>query len=832
MRLRMPTRPTAQRLEPRILFFQISEVVQFPPAPSPALGPPDLRVTLDYTYDTGNFFDTLEKRAALQRAADAAVFLLSDDLAAIQPGGMVTWEALFESPSVGTPDVPIPNLTVPQDEMIVYAGARDLPGGMLSRGVPGGHRNTALMGGPQWEQLLDERVLASSDVFNGHAPWGGSVAFDADPALPWHFGESTDGLEGRYDFFTAATRAFAQLLGFGTSDEWASAVRLGQFTGTSAAAANGGPVQLDATLAHFLGDQTAMTPTQPPGVRQHLTTLDYAALVDLGWTTTGRMRFSPAPAHVAPGADPLRFDVTYHGRAPWVEEPLWLHRQYDEPGLPAAVVASRELTPTSRTVTYAFEPPGGAWDRADNDTYYVTTAAGGLSGSTVGRVVVDVESPPTASVTPWPVSTPTRTPHRLELYFNDDHAIDPASIDPEAVHPSVLLITGPGGAALSLARIQWAFPPTTPSHYFRAAIDVAPPGGAWGPEDNGEYTFALAPGVLRDVSGNVSPGGTFGKLLVDIRTDALRRQVLRSAADKPVMTVSLSGPGTMYVTPAAAAGPDVARVELTGTTEASTLSLRGPRARGASVAEIVADGPLGAILAPDVTLAGTITVAGALRRLRLRDNRGPATITVGPGPGLDVAIESAAALALDSASPIRTLSVGQWLKGDAAGPSRIVAPSIGSLSALSRAGRFEADVTAGSIGRARFAGALASATLRSAGPIGAVSAASVSGSRIFAGVADAVTGLPASPADFANGSASIGSLAVRGTFTDSLVAAPTIGRLTLPSVPTSNNNRPFGVAADLIRSAAVTVGPRALRLSNLGDPARSASHEEFVLRAL
>src|SRR5688500_1294707 len=198
MRLRMSSPPAAQHLEPRILLFSaVIDNVVLQPSPSPALGPPDIRVTLDYTYDTANFFDTPEKRAALQRAADAAVFLLSDDLAAIEPGGMVTWDALLESPSTGTPAVPIPNLFVPRDEMIVYAGARDLPGAMRSRGVPGGHRNTATMGGPPWEQLLDERVFSQSDVFNGHAPWGGSVAFDADPALPWHFGESADGLEGR-----------------------------------------------------------------------------------------------------------------------------------------------------------------------------------------------------------------------------------------------------------------------------------------------------------------------------------------------------------------------------------------------------------------------------------------------------------------------------------------------------------------------------------------------------------------------------------------------------------------------------------------------------------
>src|SRR5688572_29907036 len=94
-----------------------------------------LTVQFDFTYDDANFFDTPEKKAILQAAADAAVARYADTLAAIVPGGGNTWKAVIDHPATGG-NVEIPNLTVPQNTLIVFAGARSMSS--LGIGGPGG----------------------------------------------------------------------------------------------------------------------------------------------------------------------------------------------------------------------------------------------------------------------------------------------------------------------------------------------------------------------------------------------------------------------------------------------------------------------------------------------------------------------------------------------------------------------------------------------------------------------------------------------------------------------------------------------------------------------
>jgi hypothetical protein len=164
----------------------------------------------------------------------------------------------------------------------------------------------------------------------------------------------------------------------------------------------------------------------------------------------------------------------------------------------------------------------------------------------------------------------------------------------------------------------------------------------------------------------------------------------------------------------------------------------------------------------------------------------------------------------------------------------ITAPSIRQV--VTR-GDFAADVTTGTLGTLKVGGALAGADLRATTSIGRVMAASIRDSRIFAGVAGAVAALPSTPADFSNAAATIGGVSVkpRGLgFSNSLIAAPTVGKLSLGSIQASNGGTPFGVAADRIASVSgiAVGGTGSIRRSRLDDPTSSVTDGDFVLRLM
>jgi hypothetical protein len=95
------------------------------------------------------------------------------------------------------------------------------------------------------------------------------------------------------DFLSVAEHEIGHVLGIGTSNAWFDDVSsTGQFTGATVRAENGGsPVSLDPNsgFAHWRsgtrsgGLPATMDPSLRAGTRALFTTLDYAALNDIGW---------------------------------------------------------------------------------------------------------------------------------------------------------------------------------------------------------------------------------------------------------------------------------------------------------------------------------------------------------------------------------------------------------------------------------------------------------------------------------------------------------------------------------------------------------------------
>jgi hypothetical protein len=120
-------------------------------------------------------------------------------------------------------------------------------------------------------------------------------------------------------------------------------------------------------------------------------------------------------------------------------------------------------------------------------------------------------------------------------------------------------------------------------------------------------------------------------------------------------------------------------------------------------------------------------------------------------------------------------------------------------------------------------GQTTNSSITAAGNIASISTGSISGSSIDAGINNGTT-LPTTAADFAS-NASITSIAVTGrgaTFSDSDIAAATLGSLSLGEIITASSETRFGIAADTIRAIALTLdsggGPLHLNATELLSP--------------
>jgi hypothetical protein len=172
------------------------------------------------------------------------------------------------------------------DDLLVFVGCSNIDG-------PGGVTATsnhaaaiASVADPQLQARLQLRYEGAD-----FQPWTGWISFDCDEA--WYFDDdvSTAGdLPGSdRDFWTVAMHELEHVLGFGTAIAHFDLVSGGSFTGPAAVAEHGGPVPMTGTGTHFADGVTSdgvaplMDQSRPNGVRFAPTSLDVAALADLGY---------------------------------------------------------------------------------------------------------------------------------------------------------------------------------------------------------------------------------------------------------------------------------------------------------------------------------------------------------------------------------------------------------------------------------------------------------------------------------------------------------------------------------------------------------------------
>ncbi len=273
---------------------------------------PSISILFDDSHDTSGFFAANPAaKTVLEEAGQILGSQLHDALAAIVPSGGNSWSVSLLDPSHPTSGtgLTIDNPTIPANTIVIDVGGFTSTPGVFSTfwGLPG----YSYQGSTEWGNLIASRgqsgALASPATDFG--PFGGAIAFGS--GTNWSF-SGTGGTPGpgQYDFLTAALEDLGNLLGIGTAASWAAQVNGShQLTGPHAEAANSGaPVPLASSNTFFAsgllsnGNEPAMDGAISTGSRKAFTSLDWAALQDVGWTIDNLVvTAQPPPTISAPG---------------------------------------------------------------------------------------------------------------------------------------------------------------------------------------------------------------------------------------------------------------------------------------------------------------------------------------------------------------------------------------------------------------------------------------------------------------------------------------------------------------------------------------------------
>ena len=269
-------------------------------------------VRFDYSLDTSGFFNSAERRAAMDRVATAITQGMTDTLQAIAPGDGNSWTAKVYN-AVSNSIVSMANPTIGQNEILVYVVAGSMSNGSLALASGGAYSSS---GSTEWLNTVRNRGQSNADIGADHGPWGGMIAVNTN--INWDFTAGSP-RSNQYDFDAVLTHELMHIFGFGL--ETPSFNRLitgGRYNGVAATTVYGGsiPMQADSngTSDHFAqgvrygGQESIMVPAIGAGVQKTLTALEYAALRDIGWEYTP-VPASP-PASPPPASQPVSLPST------------------------------------------------------------------------------------------------------------------------------------------------------------------------------------------------------------------------------------------------------------------------------------------------------------------------------------------------------------------------------------------------------------------------------------------------------------------------------------------------------------------------------------------
>jgi hypothetical protein len=289
------------------------------------------------------------------------------------------------------------------------------------------------------------------------------------------------------------------------------------------------------------------------------------------------------------------------------------------------------------------------------------------------------------------------------------------------------------------------------------------------------------------------------------------------------VTVSMKGAGTGMVIFLGNSSNNTDAYEFltTGTNSATVLTVSVAGGRQTTVNTIGVDASIGTINAKTLNLTGQAAITGSAYAVNLGYLAG-AALSIGSGTGGSVALAFRRVTngTITSAIPIRTLTAGAYID-TLTTPSLITAPSVGTIKVK---GNFGGTVQTTTLGSLQVTGTLLGASITATDGIGSISAGSITGSSILAGVTPGMTALPADEVDFINKSASIGSVSVSGTFSDSDIASWNVKSVSIRTVETQAGGTAFGVAGGTIGKVRAKAGGKSI---GLNDPKVASTFQNF-----
>lgn len=308
-----------------------------------------IEIVVDYRYDTQNFFNASttngqNARATVEAAADWFSMIITDTLTAIpyvdpEPefGVFPVWRQIFYHPGTGqeeyivssAADASVDGLTVnvgdppadefrdiqiPIDQLLVYVGGSSLDSAL-------GQASTGF--GSYGQDPFNTNIAQRGKPTTEYSAWGGSITFDNDAAVNWHYDYLTQPTSGESDLYSVALHEMGHLLGLASGNAaFMNKVDGTEFQGeqaldawiredpTAPSGATGIPLEgfppgggpLDPhwkdnapmptsppSVSSFrvgttMLQEAAMDPNILTGTRKLFTNVDTYALRDIGWT--------------------------------------------------------------------------------------------------------------------------------------------------------------------------------------------------------------------------------------------------------------------------------------------------------------------------------------------------------------------------------------------------------------------------------------------------------------------------------------------------------------------------------------------------------------------
>ncbi|WP_404307646.1 dockerin type I domain-containing protein [Neorhodopirellula lusitana] len=264
--------------------------------------PNSVYFTFDYSNDNGYFSGAYAyRRDALEQAGEILTDRLRDTLAAIPASNSThTWQASYQNPSTGRTQSLPSGFSVDANEILVYAGGRNLSGlGSDTRAIAVGVQapfsyacstaNTACTNFVSNLTTRGEGQTIGSGA-RDFAPFVASISFDTRNETTSRWSYENEALEDDdFRFLSFAVHELSHVLGIGISDSYIDQVSNFTFTGskTRQAYQGSGNLPLDGpSAARHVAQSVLQTQNtlMTPSVENLLPSeLDFALLDDIGW---------------------------------------------------------------------------------------------------------------------------------------------------------------------------------------------------------------------------------------------------------------------------------------------------------------------------------------------------------------------------------------------------------------------------------------------------------------------------------------------------------------------------------------------------------------------